>query len=239
MREIILDTETTGLRPAEGHRLVEIGCLELINHVPTGEIFHCYINPERDMPEAAFAVHGLSEEFLRDKPLFKSVAEEFLGFIETSPLIIHNAAFDLSFLNAELSLIDRDPLSPERAIDTLEIARRKFPGAQNNLDALCRRFNVDNSNRTRHGALLDAELLAEVYLELIGGRQPGLILDTVPNALEETAAGDAKDGGGRHPARRPRGQALPPRLTAEEDAAHAAFIATLGEEPFWLNFGRD
>lgn len=234
MREIILDTETTGLRPAEGHRLVEIGCLELINHVPTGEIFHCYINPERDMPEAAFAVHGLSEEFLRDKPPFRNIAGEFLGFIETSPLVIHNAAFDLGFLNAELNLIDRGPLPPECAIDTLEIARRKFPGAQNNLDALCRRFNVDNSNRTKHGALLDAELLAEVYLELIGGRQPGLILDSTDSAASETATGDQ-----RHPVRSPRGQALPPRLTAEEEAAHAAFVATLGDTPFWRDFDRN
>lgn len=171
MREIVLDTESTGLDPKSGHRLVEIGCLELMNHVPTGNVFHCYINPERDMPQEAFNVHGLSEEFLRDHPVFKDVAEKFLEFIQDDILVIHNARFDMKFLNHELGSLEIVPLSFERVIDTLQIAREKFPGSPANLDALCRRFNVDNSTRVKHGALLDAELLAEVYLELIGGRQ--------------------------------------------------------------------
>ncbi|MFZ2467879.1 MAG: DNA polymerase III subunit epsilon, partial [Parvibaculum sedimenti] len=173
MRQIVLDTETTGLSPDEGHRLVEVGCLEVFNHVPTGNVFHRYMNPERDMPEGAFRVHGLSAEFLRDKPKFAEVVDEFLEFIGDAELVIHNAGFDMTFLNAELKWVGRPPLAAARAVDTLMIARKRFPGAQNSLDALCRRFNIDNSGRVKHGALLDAELLAEVYLELMGGRQPG------------------------------------------------------------------
>jgi DNA polymerase-3 subunit epsilon len=176
MREIVLDTETTGISPNDGHRLVEIGCLELFNHVATGKTFHTYVYPERDMPEGAFKVHGLSEEFLRGKPKFADIVDEFLAFIGDDPLVIHNASFDMGFLNAELKKIGRTALPMARAVDTLDIARRKYPGAQNNLDALCRRFGVDNSGRTKHGALLDSELLAEVYLEMMGGRQPGLVL---------------------------------------------------------------
>jgi DNA polymerase-3 subunit epsilon len=172
MREIVLDTETTGISPQDGHRLVEIGCLELFNHVATGKFFHTYVDPERDMPEGAFRVHGLSAEFLSDKPKFGEVADAFLDFIADDPLVIHNASFDMGFINAELKRIGRAALPMARAIDTLDIARRKFPGSQNNLDALCRRFNVDNSGRTKHGALLDSELLAEVYLEMMGGRDP-------------------------------------------------------------------
>ncbi|MEP2828517.1 DNA polymerase III subunit epsilon [Parvibaculum sp.] len=225
MREIVLDTETTGISPQDGHRLVEIGCLELFNHVATGKVYHTYIDPERDMPEGAFRVHGLSEEFLRGKPKFADVADEFLEFIGGDPLVIHNASFDMGFINAELKKIGRTPLPMSRAIDTLDMARRKFPGSQNNLDALCRRFNVDNSGRTRHGALLDSELLAEVYLELMGGRQPGLV-------LQADAGGTG--AGTRRVARESRPVALAPRLSDEERAAHDAFVATLGEDALWL-----
>ena len=225
MREIVLDTETTGISPQDGHRLVEIGCLELFNHVATGKVYHTYIDPERDMPEGAFRVHGLSEEFLRGKPKFADVADEFLEFIGGDPLGIHNASFDMGFINAELKKIGRTPLPMSRAIDTLDMARRKFPGSQNNLDALCLRFNVDNSGRTRHGALLDSELLAEVYLELMGGRQPGLV-------LQADAGGTG--AGTRRVARESRPVALAPRLSDEERAAHDAFVATLGEDALWL-----
>ena len=223
MREIVLDTETTGISPNDGHRLVEIGCLELFNHVATGKTFHTYVDPERDMPEGAFKVHGLSEEFLRGKPKFADIVDEFLAFIGDDPLVIHNASFDMGFLNAELKKIGRTALPMARAVDTLDIARRKYPGAQNNLDALCRRFGVDNSGRTKHGALLDSELLAEVYLEMMGGRQPGLVrqADFGGPAAQKTA-------------RTPRPAPLPSRLTDAEREAHDAFIASLGGEPLWL-----
>ncbi|MEQ9150970.1 MAG: DNA polymerase III subunit epsilon [Parvibaculum sp.] len=223
MREIVLDTETTGISPNDGHRLVEIGCLELFNHVATGKTFHTYVDPERDMPEGAFKVHGLSEEFLRGKPKFADIVDEFLAFIGDDPLVIHNASFDMGFLNAELKKIGRTALPMARAVDTLDIARRKYPGAQNNLDALCRRFGVDNSGRTKHGALLDSELLADVYLEMMGGRQPGLVLqaDFGGPAAQKTA-------------RTPRPAPLPSRLTDAEREAHDAFIASLGGEPLWL-----
>lgn len=229
MREIVLDTETTGLSPQEGHRLVELGCLELINHVATGKFYHAYMDPERDMPDGAFQVHGLSREFLSDKPKFAEVADDFLAFIGDDPLVIHNASFDMTFINWELKQIGRPPLPPSRAIDTLDMARRRFPGAQNNLDALCRRFGVDNSGRTKHGALLDSELLAEVYLELMGGRQPGLVLQ----------ADFANGPGARRVMREPRPMALPSRLTDEERAAHEAFIASLGGEPLWALPGKE
>lgn len=185
MREIILDTESTGLNPADGHRLVEIGCLELYNHIPTGKVYQQYINPQRDMPAGAFEVHGLSEEFLSDKPIFSEIAEEFLAFIEDSPLVIHNASFDMRFLNYELAKAKHPKLKMSRTIDTLIIAREKFPGSPANLDALCRRFKIDNSNRTRHGALLDSELLAEVYLELKGGRQQNLAFTSAPEQKKD------------------------------------------------------
>lgn len=172
MREIVLDTETTGFKPEEGHRIVEIGCVELFNHVPTGEHYHVYINPERDMPQAAFEVHGLSTDFLSKHKVFKEVADGFLEFIKDSPLVIHNASFDMRFINAELVNHGYDPVPYARAIDTLAMAKKKFPGSPASLDALCRRFNVDSSARTLHGALLDSELLAAVYLELLGGKQP-------------------------------------------------------------------
>ncbi len=176
MRELVLDTETTGLDPSTGDRVVEIACLELINHVPTGERFQRYINPERDMPEEAFRVHGLSEAFLREYPAFAETVGDFLDFIGDDKLVIHNADFDLKFLNAELRRLERGPIERSRVVDTLAMSRRRFPGAQASLDALCRRFAIDNSARTLHGALLDCELLAEVYLQLSGGRQPGLAL---------------------------------------------------------------
>jgi DNA polymerase-3 subunit epsilon len=186
MREIVLDTETTGLDPAAGHRIVELGCLELFNRVSTGEQFHCYLNPERDMPEEAFRIHGLSQEFLAQHPPFAEIAEAFLAFLGDTPLVIHNAEFDLSFLNAELAKAGLPVLDRGRATDTVAMARRRFPGAQVNLDALCRRFEIDNSARSLHGALLDCELLAEVYLELSGGRQPGL--DLTESAAAATRA---------------------------------------------------
>lgn len=227
MRQIVLDTETTGLSPQEGHRLVELGCIEVMNHVPTGNVFHRYINPERDMPEGAFKVHGLSSEFLRDKPKFAEIADEFLAFIAEDELVIHNAAFDMAFLNYELKLVSRPPIAARRAIDTLTIARQRFPGAQNSLDALCKRFDIDNSGRVKHGALLDAELLAEVYLELMGGRQPTLVLDASAAALSRGVAVAAE--------RRERPVPLASRLTDAERAAHDAFIDTLGGEPLWRN----
>ncbi len=221
MREIVLDTETTGLDPDQGHRLVEIAAVELIDHLPSGQSFHRYLNPERGMPEEAFRVHGLSAEFLRDYPLFGEVADELVAFLGDSRLVIHNAVFDLRFLNAELTAHGREPLGPGRAIDTLQLAQRRFPGAPNNLDALCRRFSVDNSARTRHGALLDCELLAEVYLHLLGGRQIGLGL-AMPG--QHRAAATVV-----RPVRPPR----PHAPSAEELAVHAAFVAKL-DDPIWL-----
>jgi DNA polymerase III subunit epsilon len=231
MREIVLDTETTGFEPSEGHRIVEIGAVELENHLPTGRTYHQYLNPQRQMPPEAFAVHGLGDDFLRDKPLFAAVARAFLDFIGTAPLVIHNAAFDMKFLNAELRAAGHAPLPMARAIDTVAMARQKFPGAQASLDALCRRFGVDNANRVKHGALLDSELLAEVYLELIGGRQPDLML---------AGSGSAS---GRHsdtaplPVLRQRPAPLPPRLTAQEAEAHAAFVEKLGAGAIWTQRG--
>jgi DNA polymerase-3 subunit epsilon len=227
MREIVLDTETTGLDPYQGHRLVEVGCIELVNRFPTGRTFHCYLNPERDMPAEAFAVHGLSIDFLKDKPCFTEVAEDLLEFLGDAPLVIHNAAFDLGFLNAELEKCGRGILARERLVDTLMLARRKHPGGSNRLDDLCGRYGIDNSRRTKHGALLDAELLAEVYLELIGARQAQLGLGEV------ATAGVA---GVVNVLRKARPVPLAPRLTAEEIAAHDAFVATLGGEPIWQKY---
>lgn len=226
VREIILDTETTGLDPATGDRIVEIGAVELLNHLPTGRTFHVYINPERDMPREAEAVHGLSTAFLKDKPVFAAIAQEFLDFIADATLIIHNASFDVAFLNAELGFLRLPSILPERVIDTLHIARQKHPGAANSLDALCRRYGIDNSKRTKHGALLDSELLAEVYLELIGGRQTALILESSVTKKAATAVVAA-----RISSQRP--SPLPSRLTEEERAAHAAFVAALGENALW------
>lgn len=218
MREIVLDTETTGLSPKAGHRIVEIGCVELLNHVPTGAHYHVYINPERDMPDEAFRVHGLSDAFLADQPVFATVVGDFLDFITDAPLVIHNAEFDMGFLNAELKLLGFPALPMTRSVDTVRLARSKFPGAQASLDALCRRFGIDNSARTKHGALLDAELLAEVYLELIGGRQPGFGLT---GDRENTGPVDAAPV--ERTARPPR----PHAPSASELAAHREFIARL------------
>ncbi|HTK12315.1 MAG TPA: DNA polymerase III subunit epsilon [Xanthobacteraceae bacterium] len=231
MREIVLDTETTGLNPLNGDRLVEIGCLELFNRVPTGEVFHVYLNPERDMPEEAFAVHGLSTAFLKDKPLFSSVVEDFVAFIGDAPLVIHNAAFDLSFLNAELERISRPLIARERLVDTLLLARRKHPAGPNGLDALCQRYRIDNSRRTKHGALLDAELLAEVYLELTGARQTTLILAEATTTTIQVGLVAA--------APQVRPTPLAPRLTEADRAAHRDFVATLGEGAIWQSFAAD
>ncbi len=226
MREIVLDTETTGFEPNEGHRIVEIGAVELFNHMPTGKTYHQYINPERDMPTEAFQVHGLGEEFLSDKPKFIEIAQDFLDFIgPDSKLVIHNAKFDMRFLNAELGWVKKPLIADDRAIDTLAMARRKFPGSPATLDALCRRFSIDNSSRTLHGALLDSEILAEVYLELIGGRQPGFGLN-----LEQ---GTQSNGPSEIWRSSPRPQVLASRLTEAEAAAHAAFIEKLGENAIW------
>ncbi|MBV8061897.1 MAG: DNA polymerase III subunit epsilon [Alphaproteobacteria bacterium] len=227
MREIVLDTETTGLDPLMGHRVVEIGCVELVNHIATGQHFHVYLNPERDMPAEAARVHGLTEEFLADKPVFAQVVDDFLTFIGDAPLIAHNASFDINFVNAELVRSGFLPLDKMRAIDTVQIARRKFPGAPASLDALCKRFGVDASARQLHGALLDAQLLAEVYLELRGGRQPGLAMDTlaaVTNATEETTGQAATPRSFRAP--------RPHAATDEELSAHNAFLDKL-KDPIW------
>lgn len=229
MREIVLDTETTGLEPQEGHRIVEIGAVELFNHVPTGKTYHQYINPQRDMPTEAFDVHGISAEFLADKPTFEAIASDFLEFVGSAKLIIHNAAFDMKFLNAELSWCKQRSLPAEQAVDTLLIARRKFPGSPASLDALCRRFAIDNSTREKHGALLDSEILAEVYLELIGGRQPDLVLAKSDSA---TVAG-GNDVTWR-PSSRPR--PIGSRLTPEEMSAHEALLAELGENALWHRY---
>lgn len=226
IREIILDTETTGLDPARGDRIVEIGAVELLNHLPTGQTFHVYINPERDMPAEAQAVHGLSSAFLKDKPLFSAIASDFLEFIAEAALVIHNASFDMAFLNAELGFLRLPPILSERVIDTLHLARQKHPGSGNSLDALCRRYGIDNSKRTKHGALLDSELLAEVYLELIGGRQTALTLE----AATQTKAARVTFGA---PVNMTRPVALPSRLTEEERQAHAAFVTELGEHAIW------
>ena len=227
MREIVLDTETTGLDPFQGHRLVEIGCIELFNRIPTGQTFHRYLNPERDMPEEAFAVHGLTDGFLKDKPLFADVVDELIAFLGEAPLVIHNAGFDIGFLNAEFERAGRPPITRERMVDTLLIARRKYPGGSNRLDDLCVRYAIDNSRRTKHGALLDAELLAEVYVELIDARQAQLILSRA--AVSALAAGEPIIV-------RERIMPLVVRITEEERAAHRAFIATLGDHAIWRDY---
>ncbi|MCF6303899.1 MAG: DNA polymerase III subunit epsilon [Rhodobacteraceae bacterium] len=225
MREIVLDTETTGLDPNTGDRIVEIGAVELFNHMPTGKTYHQYINPQRDMPAGAFAVHGLSMEFLSDKPVFADIAAAFIEFVGDSKMVIHNASFDMKFLNAELTWCKKAKLPMAQALDTLEIARRKYPGAQNSLDALCRRFGIDNSARTLHGALLDSEILAEVYLELIGGRQPDFMLSVVSNNAENGGNSDFRSTRRVNP--------LPKRLTETEIATHDAFVKDLDGDTIW------
>ena len=225
MREIVLDTETTGFEPEQGDRIVEIGAVELMRHVPTGRTFHVYINPERSMPDEAFQVHGLGDDFLRDKPKFAEVGQAFLDFVRDSKMVIHNAAFDMKFLNAELKWMGLRQLPWDQAIDTLAIARQRFPGSPASLDALCRRFGIDNSSRTLHGALLDSEILADVYLELIGGRQPDFGLSTQSGPRNGDGTPDWRP--------QPRPSPLPSRITPEEAAAHAAFVATMGDAALW------
>lgn len=223
MREIALDTETTGLDPKTGHRIVEIGCVEMINRVRTGNSYHAYLNPERDMPEEAFRIHGISGEFLKDKPLFSMVAKDFMAFIGDSTLVIHNAAFDIKFINAELASVKIPSIMSGRVIDTLLMARKKFPGSPANLDALCRRFNIDLSSRTKHGALLDAELLALVYLELMGGSQSKMELNQTVSVVSSQKQ------------KRVAAAVRPPRPhqpTTEELIAHAEFIKNI-PNPLW------
>jgi len=241
MREIVLDTETTGFEPHEGDRIVEIGAVELMGHVPTGRTYHQYINPQRSMPAEAFGVHGIGpdlleppqepmpgQETLRDKPLFKDIAQDFVNFVGDAKLVIHNAAFDMKFLNAELGWLNRALLPMDQAVDTLAIARRRFPGSPASLDALCRRFAIDNSSRTLHGALLDSEILAEVYLELIGGRQPDFALAADTRTHSANGQADAWRP-------MPRPNPLAAKLTKEEAAAHSAFVAKLGDGAIWNN----
>lgn len=228
MREIVLDTETTGLDPNQGDRIVEIGAVELWNHIPTGKTYHQYINPERNMPNEAFQVHGLGDDFLRDKPVFARIAADFVEFIADSKLVIHNASFDMRFLNAELSWVKRPQIPLERALDTLAIARKKFPGSPASLDALCRRFGIDNNARTLHGALLDSEILAEVYLELIGGRQPDFMLSAQTTISTDRVGTDRHVSGSKQ---RPR--PLTPRVSEGEKKAHLEMVATLGDQAMW------
>ena len=226
MREIVFDTETTGLDPLAGDRLVEIGCIELFNRFPTGKTFHGYFNPERDMPESALKIHGLTIDFLKNQPLFAHRVGELIDFLGNAQLVAHNAMFDLGFLNAELERAGHPAVSRDRMIDSLLIARRKHPGAANRLDDLCVRYDIDNSRRTKHGALLDAELLAEVYVELIGARQAQLILSQAPVIVAH----------GEIIAMRERPVPLSPRLTADAQAAHRRFIASLGENAVWRDY---
>lgn len=227
IREIVLDTETTGLDPSTGDRLVELGCVELFNSIPTGEVFHRHIDPERDMPMEAFRIHGLSSEFLTGKPKFADIVDEFLGFIGDAKLVIHNAEFDMKFLNAELRRAQLPPLNFDRVIDTLPMARRKHPGTPASLDALCARYGIDNSRRTKHGALLDSEILAEVYLELSGGRQSALLLASQTARKVKLTTVDLVTG---------RPSALPQLILADEREAHAKMIDSMGEKSVWLRY---
>ena len=227
-RQVVLDTETTGLSPATGDRLVEIGCVELVNHLPSGKTFHVYLNPQRSMPEEAFRVHGLSDDFLADKPLFSAVAADFRSFIEDATLIIHNAPFDMGFLNTELEKLGHPRLGNE-VIDTVMLARERHPGARVSLDALCKHYGIDTSRRTLHGALLDSEILAEVYLELIGGRQAGLAL-VAENRISGAEGIAAMVSAVRRPV------PLPSRVSAEAQAAHNALVASMGAEAIWAEY---
>jgi len=227
-REIILDTETTGLDPHTGDRIVEIGCVEILNSIPSGQTFHVYLDPERDVPEEAFRIHGLSSEFLRGKPKFQDVAIDFLAFIGDARLVIHNAEFDMKFINAELSRCKHPSISADRVIDTLSMARRKHPGASNSLDALCARYRIDNSRRTKHGALLDAEILAEVYAELAGGRQSALALTSAEVEVTKIEA--------VAPITVSRGNELGSLIRVEDDIAHRAFVGAMGEKAVWRKY---
>jgi len=229
LREIVVDTETTGLDHASGDRVIEIGCVEIVNRIPTGREFHRYLNPERDVNADAVAVHGLSRDFLKDKPRFEEVAEEWLAFIGEAPIVMHNASFDVGFLNAELERVPKPPLAPERVVDTLLLARRRHPAGPNSLDALCKRYGIDNSERTKHGALMDSFLLARVYVELLGERQATLLLGG------ETG-GEASAPLRARPAM-PRPEALVQRLSEDAELAHREFVRTLGANALWLRYG--
>ena len=229
MREIVLDTETTGLDPYSGHKLVSIGCVELENHMPTGKTYYQLINPERDVPEEVVKVHGLTNEILDKEPPFRDIVDDFLAFIGNDPLIIHNAEFDMKFINAELSWIKRDPIPMDRAIDTLLIAKRKFPGSRVSLDELCRRFGIDNTKRTKHGALLDSELLAEVYLELLGGREPGFIL----GMKKEESALEIRAKSAEN-IKKPRKEPRPAVFLEGEAENHETFLKKL-KNPMWVS----
>lgn len=231
LREIVLDTETTGLDPKKGDRLIEIGCIELLNRIPSGREFHAFINPERDVPAEAQAVHGISTEFLKDKPLFKAVADDFLKFIGGDTLVIHNAQFDVGFLNMELNRLLKPIVVFDRVIDTLQLARRKHPAGPNTLDGLCKRYGIDNSKRIKHGALMDSLLLAEVYVELLGERQATLGL-----AAKSSAATQARATSGTQVRAAQRPSPLPLRMTPELEAAHRAFIETLGPKAVWKRY---
>ncbi len=229
LREIILDTETTGTDANAGDRIIEIGCVELVNHVPTGQTWHSYLNPQYPVSPGAFNVHGLSDAFLADKPLFADIADEFAGFIGDSRLVIHNAGFDTGFINAELKRISRPLLENHRVLDTLTLARRKHPGASNSLDALCQRYGIDNTRRTKHGALMDAEILAEVYIELIGGRQTqmGLVSASMPaSGTDQRARGKVVR----------RAAPLPPALDEDATAAHSVFVAKMPDGGLWAAY---
>jgi len=228
MREIVLDTETTGLDPYQGHRLVEIGCIELVNRIPSGQVFHRYVNPERDIPAEAFAIHGIDNARVQNEKTFAEIADELIEFLGDAPLVAHNASFDLGFLNAEIERCSKPLLARERLVDTLLLARRKHPGGSNRLDDLCARYRIDNSRRTKHGALLDAELLAEVYVDLIGARQSQLILASEVAEIRASVSGEAP--------RRQRLIALAPRITDADREAHRAFVATLGDKPIWMDY---
>jgi DNA polymerase-3 subunit epsilon len=227
MREIVIDTETTGLDPFQGHRLVEIGCVELVNRIPSGQVFHRYLNPERDIPAEATAIHGIDNERIKNEKLFAEIADELAEFLGDAPLVAHNAMFDLGFINVELERCGKAPVARERLIDTLLLARRKYPGGSNRLDDLCVRYRIDNSRRTKHGALLDAELLAEVYVELIDAKQASLIL---------VEAGDGAETRQGTVTVRQRPVPLPPRLTADEREAHRSFVKSLGGEAIWNRY---
>lgn len=230
LREIVLDTETTGLDARKGDRIIEIGCVELVNRIPTGREFHRFVNPERDVPASAEAVHGISTAFLQDKPLFSRVAGELLEFIGEDVLVIHNAGFDIGFLNMELERLKKAPLVMSRVVDTLELARRRHPAGPNNLDALCKRYGIDNAKRTKHGALMDSFLLAEVYVELLGERQAMLVLSRSDSSGQRGAARRSAGKARQRPA------PLPGRLTPEDEAAHRAFVETLGPKAVWLDY---
>jgi DNA polymerase-3 subunit epsilon len=229
LREVVVDTETTGLDHASGDRVIEIGCVEIVNRIPTGREFHRYVNPERDIHADALAVHGLSREFLTDKPLFQDVADEWLAFLGDAPIVMHNATFDVGFLNAELQRVCKPLLAPERVVDTLLLARRRHPAGPNSLDALCKRYNIDNSQRSKHGALLDSFLLAQVYVELLGERQATL-------GLGDDAGSEVVMIPRAAAAAKPRPEPLAQRLSEAAEAAHAEFIKTLGTHALWLRY---